>query len=294
MPPFRVQGYSIAGEESWVQIPELDVCFDIGRGHRSALTSNHIALSHGHMDHAAGLAYYFSQRQFQGMGVGTVLCHPKLVEPINQLMGAWTGIENQQTNYKVLAMEPGESTGEYEVKRGRFLRAFHTDHTSPSLGFVVIEKRSKLKEEFQGFPDERIRQLKQEGVEITQEFEHPLVAYMGDTAPGDFFLRDDVKNAQILITECTFLEPGHKDRAGVGKHMHVSDLVELLPKLNNENIVLTHLSRRIHLGQARDALHEALPDGEVERVHLLMDGRTNKTRYLEQLDEAEARESIAD
>src|SRR6185369_3322405 len=73
VPPFRVQGVSIAGEETVVQVPELDVCFDIGRCPRLALSSNFVALTHGHMDHAAGIAYYFSQRNFQGMGEGTII-----------------------------------------------------------------------------------------------------------------------------------------------------------------------------------------------------------------------------
>ena len=66
LPPYRVQGVSIAGEETVIQIPELDVCFDVGLVPRAALTSKYVALTHGHMDHSAGISYYFSQRNFQG------------------------------------------------------------------------------------------------------------------------------------------------------------------------------------------------------------------------------------
>src|SRR5436190_19190981 len=66
-------GYSVACEESVVQVPELDVCFDIGLAPYFALTSNTIWITHGHMDHLAGLAYYLSQRDFQGMKSATVL-----------------------------------------------------------------------------------------------------------------------------------------------------------------------------------------------------------------------------
>ena len=58
----HIIGYSVAGEETVVQVPEMDVCFDIGRAPYFALTSNIICLSHGHMDHMAGVAYYLSQR----------------------------------------------------------------------------------------------------------------------------------------------------------------------------------------------------------------------------------------
>src|SRR5215218_3553947 len=50
-------GYSVAGEETVVQVPELNVCFDIGRSPYFALTSNIICITHGHMDHLAGVAY---------------------------------------------------------------------------------------------------------------------------------------------------------------------------------------------------------------------------------------------
>ncbi|MFW6336606.1 MAG: hypothetical protein ACOC3G_05720, partial [Phycisphaeraceae bacterium] len=60
-----MQGLSVAGEESVVQVPELDIVFDIGLCPRPVLPSPYVALTHGHMDHAAGLSYYLSQRYFQ-------------------------------------------------------------------------------------------------------------------------------------------------------------------------------------------------------------------------------------
>ena len=63
----HVIGYSVAGEETVIQVPELDVCFDVGRAPHFCLTSNILCISHGHMDHLAGIAYYLSQRHFQGL-----------------------------------------------------------------------------------------------------------------------------------------------------------------------------------------------------------------------------------
>lgn len=280
IPPYRVQGLSIAGEQSVVQIPELDVCFDIGSCPRAALSSNFVALTHGHMDHAAGLAYYFSQRVFQGMGTGTVVCHQALEAPIKGLMEAWVPLEAQRTPYNLVALAPDATI---EVKNNIHLRAFETRHTVPSLGFVLVEMRSKLKPEYQGLPQEQLVVLKQKGEEITQLLQIPLVCYTGDTAWGPHFDRPDVLNAKILITECTFTEPGHRSRANVGKHLHLDHIVDLLEKSTSEAVVLTHLSRRTQMGDVKKVVDQAIPAKHRDRVFILMDGRTNRRRYETQM-----------
>ncbi len=287
IPPLRVQGYSIAGEETAVQIPEMDVCFDIGRCPRIALASNYIGLTHGHMDHAAGLAYYFSQRHFQGMGTGTVLCHPEMEKPIHRLMEAWVDIEAQRTPYKVIPMAPGTDSAELEVKNNMFLRAFSTPHTPNSLGYALVERRNKLKDPYVGLPQEKLVELKEAGEAITYLRQIPLVAFMGDTAPGQHFNLDEVRTAKILITECTFLEAGHRERARIGRHLHISDILNLLDQVEAEAIVLTHLSRRTHMKQARELLDRMIPAEHRGRIHLLMDTRTNRARYQQQAAEAE-------
>jgi ribonuclease Z len=279
VPPYRVQGLSIAGEETVVQIPELDVVFDIGRCPRAALTSNYVALSHGHMDHSAGIAYYFSQRNFQGMGTGTVVCHPAIEQPIHNIMKAWIDLEAQRTPYHVIPLAP---EGELEVKNNIFLRAFATNHTVPSLGFVLIERRSKLKPELVGLPQEQLVELKKRGENITQTLEIPLICYTGDTMWGPHFDRPDVLNAKVLITECTFLEPGHRNKAAIGKHLHLTDVVALLQKSKAEAVVLVHLSRRTHMGASRKEIDASISPADRPRVHVLMDSRANRARYDEQ------------
>src|SRR3954452_15954887 len=93
----HVVGYSVAGEETVVQVPELNVCFDIGRAPYFALTSDVVCISHGHMDHMAGIAYYLSQRTFQGMKAGTVLVPAEMYRATETLLGAWRDVERQGT-----------------------------------------------------------------------------------------------------------------------------------------------------------------------------------------------------
>ena len=283
LPPYRVQGLSIAGEETVIQIPELGLCFDIGLCPRAALASPHIALSHGHMDHAAGLAYYFSQRYFQGMGVGTIVCHTALAQPIHNVMNAWVDVEGQKTPYKVVPLAFDEHV---EIKNNIFLRGFAVSHTETSLGYTVIERRSKLKPELVGWSQEKIKELKHNGQEVTQIHEIPLVCFTGDTMWGPHFDRPDVLNAKILITECTFLESSHKDRATIGRHLHLDDILKILERSTAEAIILTHMSRRTNLLKIREVIDAKIPARDRDRVHILMDRRANLARYGKQTNDA--------
>lgn len=283
LPPFRVQGYSVAGEATSINIPEMDVCFDMGKAPKSALPAKFCALSHGHMDHVGSLAYWCSQRNFQGMGPGTIICDARIESDVRGMMAGFQNLERQKTPYDLIALEHEQ---DIQIKNNIMLRAFHTEHTAPSCGYVIIEKRTKLKEHLVGLPQEKLRDMKQKGEEIVNHFEVPLIAYTGDTLPGAHLLRDDVRKAQIIISECTFFDPDHKQRAKVGMHMHVDDLVEWLKVTECEHMVVVHLSRRTHLGQARKQLNQLAGKELASKVHFLMDHRSNRTRYEQQAEEA--------
>jgi ribonuclease Z len=285
IPPYRVQGISVAGEQTCVQIPELDVCFDIGLCPRVALTSPYVAISHGHMDHVAGLPYYFSQRVFQKIGMGKAVVPASLAKPLAAMIQAWAPVENQRTPHEIIPIEPDQ---QIEVKNNIMLRAIEMRHTVPALGYALVERRSKLKPEFADLPQEKLRELKASGTEITRVLQIPLVAFTGDTEFGPNLFRDEFASAKIVITECTFLEEDHESRADVGKHMHLHDIVKLLDVWQAEAVVIVHVSRRTNLMTSRQQLMTMLGEEKSSRVHFLMDFRTNRQRYERQTIEAQA------
>jgi ribonuclease Z len=110
---------------------------------------------------------------------------------------------------------------------------------------MVWQRRNKLKEEFQGLPGDKIRDLRLSGTPVTQEIRTPLLAYTGDTSPAGLDNYPPVFEAKILITEMSFIRSKHR-REKIHKfgHMHLDDFVERASIFKNELIIVGHQSTR--------------------------------------------------
>jgi len=266
----EIIGYSVAGEETVVAIPQLDVCFDVGKAPDQIIPINNVLLTHGHMDHAAGLAYYLSQRNFCGISAGTVLAPQNLLGPMQDIIDAWSKLDGNKIPARLVGVKPGD---EYQIKPNLLARVFPTKHTRGSVGFTVIEKRKKLKPEYSHLTGPQIVELKKQGTEIDYPLEFPIVTYLGDTQYVDFSQLQYIADSKILIAECTFYEGEHASRAKAGRHMHVDELTALLANLNNQHIVITHTTQRTAMHEIRKTLSKTLPKDTYDRITLLMSRR---------------------
>jgi len=260
-------GYSVAGEETVVAMPQLDVCFDVGKAPDQIIPINHVLLTHGHMDHAAGIAYYLSQRNFCGIAAGTILAPDNMLPLIRQIINAWSKLDGNEIPANLIGVKPGD---EYKIKPNLIARAFPTKHSQGSVGFSVIEKRKKLKPEYKGLTGPQIVELKKQGIEIDYPLEFPIVTYLGDTQYVDFSQLKYIVESRILIAECTFYEGEHNTRAKAGKHMHVDELATLLKNLNNEHIIITHTTQRTPMPEIRKILKNSLPKDKYDKITILM------------------------
>jgi ribonuclease Z len=267
---FTVCGYSVAGEETVIAVPELDVCFDIGKAPEQVISINNVLLTHGHIDHSSGLGYYLSHRLFCGQKYGTIYAPADIVEPIGKIVEAWGVLDGSKIEADIIPVRPGD---EFWLRRDLILRVFKTSHNRSSVGYAVIETRKKLKPQYYGLSGRELIKLKENNVEIDSRIEVPLVAYTGDTSDADYSHLDYVRDSKVLIIECTFFEQEHIDRAKAGKHIHINSLASVLEKLNNEKVVLIHFSQRTHIKEAKELLKAKLPSDILDKVVILMDGR---------------------
>lgn len=268
----EIIGYSVAAEETVVAMPRLDVCFDIGKAPDQVISINNVLLTHGHMDHAAGIAYYLSHRNFCGQSPGTILAPENLLGPIREVIDAWTRLDGSQIPANLVGVKPGD---EYRIKPNLFTRVFPTKHSRGSVGYTVIEKRKKIKPEYAKLSAPQIVELKKQGIEIDYPLEIPIVTYLGDTQYVDFSQLKYIVDSKILIAECTFYETEHSGKAEAGRHMHINEFAELIEKLQNHHIIITHTTQRTPMRDIRRILKEALSPEKHEKIILLM---ANKPR----------------
>lgn len=264
----HIAGFSLAGEESVVAVPQYNVCFDVGRAPREIIAIDNVCLTHGHMDHAAGIAYYFSQRAFIGNSPGRVIVHRSIADPIRELMETWAKIEGHPSPAEIRGVEPLEDV---TIRRGLLVRPFSVTHCVESLGFTLIEVRHKLKTEFHGRSGPQLVALKRQGVEIEERIEVPLLTYSGDTALGRWLELDFVRKSQGLLLECTFYDRDHLQRARAGRHIHVEDLPKLLAAVPDPQIMLMHVTRRSDLRTAKRILERVVDRKDLERITFLME-----------------------
>lgn len=272
----KLVGYSVAGEEAVIALPEYNLCFDIGRAPREIISIDNVCLSHGHMDHAAGIAYYFSQRGFVDLPAGQLIVHRGLAQTLQRLMDVWADIERNPSSFRINGVVHLEDV---ELRRGLFVRAFTTNHTDTSLGFSLIERRHKLKADLIGKTGPELVALKKQGIAIEDQTEIVLATYTGDTALGRFLELDFVKQSQLLLVECTFYDDNHRSRARAGRHIHVDDVPKVCEAVPEARILLTHVTRRTDMRVAKKILQKTISPTDAERVTFFMDRppKTNPT-----------------
>ncbi|NOX56329.1 MAG: metal-dependent hydrolase [Planctomycetes bacterium] len=260
-----IEGYSRAAVQTYWRVRELKLGFDFGGSPWSFMGTDTFFVTHAHLDHMAALPVYVARRRMMKMPPPTIYLPEQIVENVWRLLRVWQRLDRGRMVCELVGVKPGD---EISLSREHVVTAFATKHTVPSLGYVVWDRRKKLKPEFHGLPQEKIRDIRLSGVEVSQEVRFPLFCYMGDTSPEGFDNYPPLYEAQVLVTELTFFRPEHrKEKIHKFGHMHLDDIIERAGKFQNELIVLTH-STRYHSQQIRRSVKRRLPPELRERVKL--------------------------
>jgi ribonuclease Z len=271
-----VAGFSIAGLATYVQVPELDACFDLGECPLSALPLGHVFLTHAHGDHARCLPRHWQLRRMLGMNRQARYFLP---ESIRAACEAWVRAEaafEGVPEVDVIAppltgLQPGE---ELQLKKDLRVRAFPVTHRVPSLGYTLLAQKHKLKAGYAGTPGAGLARLRSQGVEIQETVVEPQLTFIGDCVAGSLFDEAHIWDSKILILEATFLAPGEEPLAAQKGHTHLHEIVAALEHFGDRvrcrHIVLKHFSMRYREEEIRAHVERAVPANFRERVSLFI------------------------
>src|SRR5215472_14299048 len=251
-----IEGVSIAGHESFYKLPTLRTLLEFGRAPEDVLGYATVCVSHGHLDHMAGLAHYGSRRRLAELPTARVFVPEEAAPDVTQWLEACQRLERIDYDLEVVPASPGDRL---RLRNDLELTVLPGRHRVPTVGYLFSEMRHKLRDELAGKPGAEIAALRASGVEVTRPERLPLLAYPGDCSAEIFDACPELFGARVLLLECSFVLPEDRDRANEYGHIHLDDLVERAGRFENEAVVLTHFSQRYTPPQIRAAL-QRLPE----------------------------------
>lgn len=251
----RVTGYSRSNDKTFFHLPALQCCIDAGLC--EGRQPNHVLLTHTHSDHSADLEFLASK------STGVDLYLPKAAKSYvenyiqaKREMSYVAAFEPERANpLRIHGLEGGDS-----FRLGKNLqynvRVIDCVHRVPCIGFCFSEIRRRLKPEFESIRREfeakgeskafgtLMGKKRKEGIEIQEEYEQPLFAFLGDTHIDVFAQNPWIFEYPVLFTECTFLYDSELERANEKQHIAWSQLRPIIEKHPENTFVLTHFSLR--------------------------------------------------
>ena len=252
-----IVGRSVAGQESWYRLPTLRAALEIGRCPNALVPVANVFITHAHLDHAAGIASYASQRTLHGLGAGRVYLPAEARDAFARILDLHAGLEGvERYAAELRGVSPGERV---TLRHDLWVETFPGSHRVPCVGYLFGERRHKLRPELAGLPGPELARLREEGREVAAAVENPLLAFPGDCDARIFERAPQILRARVLLLECTFLRPGEEERAARYGHIHLSDLVRRAGEFENEAIVLTHFSAKYSKEEILSRLADGLP-----------------------------------
>ncbi len=263
---WTIEGYSRAAVQSYWRIAELKLGFDLGAQPWDYMGIPNYFITHTHLDHIAALPSYVARRRMMKMEPPVIYMPGYGVAAAEAILKAFSRLDRGRLPCEIIGLE---SDQEVNISRELVVTTHAMRHSIPCLGYIVWEKRRKLKPEFQGMTGDQIRDIRLSGVDVTTETRIPVVAYAGDTTAEGLDNHPAMYDAEILITEMTFVAPGHrKEKIHKHGHTHLDDIVARRERFKNKFILCGHFSTRYNDAQIQRWVRKSIPDMFENRLQL--------------------------
>lgn len=279
VPNNHIQGFSISGLSTYIQMPEIDICFDMGECPLTALKLNHVFLSHAHGDHSRCLMRHYSLRHMMGIEKPAIYYMPEsIVEAFKNLVKAeaiFEGVREDKLIYpKIVGLSDQLESIPFEYRKNLTIKGFPVEHRVPSLGCTVSDFKKKLKPEFHGKTPQELIQIRESGITLESPIETPRVTFIGDCIGKSLFDQSHIWDSPILILESTFLDPDEKDMAKAKGHTHIEEIAQALNEfkgqMKTQHLVLKHFSMKYSREHVLHRVKEHIPDFFQENTLVLL------------------------
>jgi ribonuclease Z len=261
----HLTGYSVAGISTSLVFPDADACFDVAQGLPFQIPVPNILITHGHMDHAAGLPYLIGQKAMMGQLPPTVYMPEPLLKPMREMMRLWQEIDNHTYQFQFKAAIPGQ---EFALKPPYFARPFVTHHRISSVGYTIFSRKKRLKPEFENLDSWQLGEKRKQGIVIDDPVEEPIVAFTGDSKI-ECLQEPGVRDARVLVMEVTYWDNKKTiENTRQWGHIHLDELLPLLPTIKSEKILLIHASARYSTAYLREIVDARVPEHFKHRIEI--------------------------
>ena len=253
-----IEGYSRAAVQTYWRIAELKLGFDLGGQPWSFMGTPNWFVSHAHLDHIAAMPVYIARRRMMKMDPPTIYVPEHALKSMEHMLSAVSRLDRGRLPCTLVPVKQGD---ELELSRELVVSVHRVKHTVPALGYIVWERRKKLKPEYQELSGEQIRDIRLAGTEVSQEVRLPRVAYLGDSSIEGLDANPDMYRAEVLIMEMTFVADDHSaDEIDKQGHIHLNEVAQRAERFQNEVVIAGHFSTRYSSKQVHRLVERRLPD----------------------------------
>lgn len=238
----KIEGISIAGDQTNIRLPELKIQFDIGKCPKKAVYIPNLLLTHGHPDHAGGIVNYLFERKLQNLKPPKIFAPQSLINPLKSVSNIFSSLHNSKYPADFIGVTPGSRIF---IEKGVYLEAMQANHGMDSYCYAIFKDEISL---------------------------NPDIVFTGDTSIDILDKFPGLYHAKILIIESTFLrDEALLEKAQIHQHIHLNQIFERADLFNNDFIVLVHQSARFTPFVVKNEVSKNSPEVLKDKIRFLFE-----------------------